>query len=63
MLNSVTPSSVLITTFGVVPRIPIVATGVSIFMLPVGAMAPVTKTNDPWTRLITIELSSALAGS
>ena len=38
-------------TIGVVPRMPMVATGVSIRMLPVGAIWPVTKMKVPWSRL------------
>ena len=40
---------------GVVPRIPIVATGVSTFMSPVFAMLPATKVNVPLVRLSKLE--------
>ena len=40
---------------GVVPRIPIVATGVSIFMSPVFAILPATKVNVPLVRLTKLE--------
>src|SRR5258708_22339020 len=45
-----------ISTCGVVPRIPMVATGVSIFMSPVFAILPATKVNVPLLRLNKVEL-------
>src|SRR5262249_1346028 len=45
-----------ISTWGVVPRIPIVATGVSIFMSPVFAIFPATKVKVPLVRLNRVEL-------
>ena len=42
-------------TCGVVPRIPMVATGVSIFMSPVFATLPAIKVKVPLVRLIRLE--------
>ena len=41
---------------GVVPRTPMVATGVSIFMSPVFAILPATKVNVPLDQLNNVEL-------
>src|SRR6266498_5346458 len=53
--NLTVPSSE-ISTRGVVPRIPMVATGVSIFISPVFAILPATKVNVPLVRLNKVEL-------
>ena len=42
-------------TCGVVPRIPMVATGVSIFISPVFATLPAIKVKVPLVRLIRLE--------
>ena len=39
-----------------VPRMPMVATGVSTFMSPVWATLPATKPIDPWTSVSSDEL-------
>ena len=57
MPNSPEPSTVDSLTIGVVPRMPMVATGVVIATEPVFATWPVMKTNVPCTRLIAIALS------
>jgi hypothetical protein len=44
-----------------VPRIPMVATGVSSFISPVRATWPATKLNVPLTRLTTAEFDVLLA--
>src|SRR4051794_40631034 len=54
--NLTVPSSE-ISMWGVVPRIPNVATGVSTFMLPVLATLPATKVKVPLVKLIRVELS------
>src|SRR6476620_9309224 len=56
--NLTVPSSE-ISTRGVVPRIPMVATGVSTFILPVFALLPATKVNVPLVRLNKVELDVA----
>src|SRR4029434_3508028 len=45
-----------ISTCGVVPRTPMVATGVSIFISPVLAILPATNVNVPLVRLNNVEL-------
>src|ERR1700730_8456515 len=54
VVNLVVPSSA-ISTRGAVPRIPIVATGVSTFISPVCAISPAMKVNVPLTRFIRLE--------
>ena len=46
-----------ISTCGVVPRMPIVATGVSTFMSPLFAILPATKVNVPFVRLSNVEFA------
>ena len=41
---------------GLVPRMPIVPTGVATFMLPDSEIAPAMKVNVPFVRLIRLEL-------
>ena len=57
--NATVPSS-RISTCGVVPRIPIVATGVSTFISPVFATLPAIKVNVPFVRLMRVELFDPL---
>src|SRR4029077_2174628 len=52
--NFTVPSSE-ISTCGVVPRMPIVATGVSTFMSPDFAILPATKVKVPFVRLSKVE--------
>ena len=54
--NFVWPLLALISTSTAVPRMPMVATGVSTFMSPVFATCPATKLIEPCTRLISAEL-------
>ena len=49
-----------ISTSTAVPRMPMVATGVSIFMSPCLAVWPATNEIVPDTRLISVELSDPL---
>src|SRR5689334_15298906 len=50
-VENLTDPSSEISTRGVVPRIPMVATGVSTFMSPLFAILPATKVNVPLVRL------------
>src|SRR5689334_20874285 len=54
--NLVGPLTDEISTSTAVPRIPMVATGVSTRMSPVFATLPATKLMVPWTMLIRAEL-------
>src|SRR5262245_10472320 len=54
-LENLTVPSSEISTCGVVPRIPMVATGVSTFISPVLAMPPATKVNVPLERVNRVE--------
>ena len=49
--------------YPVVPRMPMVATGVSIFMSPVWATLPATNENEPSTRLTSALLPDVAFGS
>src|SRR6266566_4252094 len=55
-VENLTEPSSEISTCGVVPRMPIVATGVSIFMSPVLAILPATNVNEPLVKLNSVEL-------
>ena len=55
-VENLTEPSFKISTRGAVPRMPIVPTGVSTFMLPLCATAPAMKVNVPLVKLIRLEL-------
>ncbi len=54
-VENLTEPSFKISTWGVVPRMPIVPTGVVTFMLPDWAIVPAIKVNVPFVRLIRLE--------
>src|SRR5262249_399097 len=55
-VENLTEPSFKISTRGAVPRIPMVATGVLTFMLPVWATSPAINVNVPLVRLIRLAL-------